>query len=119
MNITRGNEFLTRLCGEEEEGNDNDIGDDDDGGEEEANFDASGNGEPSQQGGGEMVVQLNDNVNVGEVHVQQEVMERPIAALLKKIRRKKSERILKLKLAKRVGDEDAPENSKDKALALD
>ncbi|CAI9289621.1 unnamed protein product [Lactuca saligna] len=48
-----------------------------------------------------------DNVNVNEVHVQNEVMEGPIRTLLNKLRRKISETIIKLKLAKRVGDEDA------------
>ncbi|CAI9299041.1 unnamed protein product [Lactuca saligna] len=37
MNKTKGDEFLSELCGEEEEGNDNNIGDDVDGCEEEAN----------------------------------------------------------------------------------
>ncbi|CAH1428799.1 unnamed protein product [Lactuca virosa] len=65
-------------------------------------FDASGNGEPSQ------------------VHVQQqEAIETPIATLLKKIKRKKSERIIKLKLGKIVGDVDAPGNLEAKPLTLE
>ncbi|CAH1451778.1 unnamed protein product [Lactuca virosa] len=65
-------------------------------------FDASGNGEPSQ------------------VHVQQqEARETPITALLKKIRRKKYERIIKLKLGKIGGDADAPKNSEAKPLTLE
>ncbi|CAI9259570.1 unnamed protein product [Lactuca saligna] len=57
------------------------------------------------------------NVNVNKV--KNEVMEGEIRPLLNKIRKKKSERIIKLKMAKRVGDEDAPGNSKSKALAID
>nr|KAJ0204081.1 hypothetical protein LSAT_V11C500274030 [Lactuca sativa] len=65
-------------------------------------FDASGNGEPSQ------------------VHVQeQETRETPIATFLKKIRRKKSERIIKLKLGKKVGGADAPGNSEAKPVTLE
>ncbi|CAI9298295.1 unnamed protein product [Lactuca saligna] len=44
-----------------------------------------------------------------QVHVQeQEAIETPLATLLKKFRRKKSERIIKLKLGKKVGGVDAP-----------
>ncbi|CAH1450165.1 unnamed protein product [Lactuca virosa] len=65
-------------------------------------FDASANGEPSQ------------------VHVQeQEARETPLATLLKKIRRKKSERIIKLKLGKKVGGADAPGNSEAKPVTLE
>nr|KAJ0209854.1 hypothetical protein LSAT_V11C400203830 [Lactuca sativa] len=65
-------------------------------------FDASANGEPSQ------------------VHVQeQEAGETPLATLLKKIRRKKSERIIKLKLGKKVGGADAPGNSEAKPVTLE
>lgn len=65
-------------------------------------FDSSANGEPSQ------------------VHVQeQEARETPLATLLKKIRRKKSERIIKLKLGKKVGGADAPVNSEAKHVTLE
>nr|KAJ0203433.1 hypothetical protein LSAT_V11C500243380 [Lactuca sativa] len=65
-------------------------------------FDASANGEPSH------------------VHVQeQEARETPLATLLKKIRRKKSERIIKLKLGKKVGGNDAPGNSEAKHVTLE
>ncbi|CAH1443259.1 unnamed protein product [Lactuca virosa] len=65
-------------------------------------FDASANGEPSQ------------------VHVQeQEARETPVETLLKKIRRKKSERIIKLKLGKKVGGADAPGNSEAKPVTLE
>nr|KAJ0200676.1 hypothetical protein LSAT_V11C600320910 [Lactuca sativa] len=62
-------------------------------------FDASSNGEPIH------------------VHVQeQEARETPVATLLKIIKRKKSERIIKLKLGKKVGGADAPGNSEAKHL---
>ncbi|CAI9283117.1 unnamed protein product [Lactuca saligna] len=65
-------------------------------------FDASGNGVPSQ------------------VHVQQqEAKETSTVSFLKKIRRKKSERIIKLKLGKIVGDADALGNSKARPLTLE
>ncbi|CAI9279568.1 unnamed protein product [Lactuca saligna] len=65
-------------------------------------FDVSANGEPSQ------------------VHVQeQEARETPLATLLKKIKRKKSERIIKLKLGKKVGGADAPVNSEAKLVTLE
>ncbi|CAH1425790.1 unnamed protein product [Lactuca virosa] len=57
---------------------------------------------------------------VNEVNVQQqEARETPITARLKKIRKKKSERIVKLKLGKIVGDADAPGNSEAKPLTLE
>ncbi|CAH1413834.1 unnamed protein product [Lactuca virosa] len=60
---------------------------------------------------------------VNEVHVQQhydkEARETPIATLLKKIRRKKSEMIIKLKLGKKVGGVDAPRNSEAKPVTLE
>ncbi|CAI9271150.1 unnamed protein product [Lactuca saligna] len=63
-----------------------------------------------------------DNVNVQEVapiiQVQQ-VRVRPISEILKRIRRRKSERILKLKLGKTIGGVDDPGNSKGKALVID
>ncbi|CAH1419145.1 unnamed protein product [Lactuca virosa] len=154
MNKTKGDEFLSKLCGEEEEGNDNNIGDNADGGEEEANGgvevnegDVVNEGDKAVSEGGQAVNEGGDNVNVTEMHVQQdydevelttlefdesgngepievhvqqqEVMERPIATLLKKIGRKKSERFIKLKLGKRVGGEDASGSSISKALTLD
>ncbi|CAH1412312.1 unnamed protein product [Lactuca virosa] len=65
-------------------------------------FDTSANGKPSQ------------------VHVQEhEARETPVATLLKKIRRKKSERIIKLKLGKKVGGADAPGNSEAKPVTLE
>ncbi|CAH1427135.1 unnamed protein product [Lactuca virosa] len=143
MNITKGDDFLSELFSEDEEANDNNIGDDADGGEVEAN----GREAVNEGGDNDVVNEGGDNVNVSEVPVQQdydeveltpllidasgngkpsevhvqqqEAVERPIATLLKKIRRKKSERIIKLKLGKRVGDEDAPRNSISKALSLD
>ncbi|CAI9286575.1 unnamed protein product [Lactuca saligna] len=63
-----------------------------------------------------------DNGNVQEVapvsQVQQ-VSVRPISEILKRIRRRKSERILKLKLGKTIGGVDDPGNSKGKALVID
>ncbi|CAI9295759.1 unnamed protein product [Lactuca saligna] len=65
-------------------------------------FDASANGEPSQ------------------VHVQeQEARETPLATFLKKIKRKKSERIIKLKLGKKVGGNDALGNLEAKLVTLE
>ncbi|CAI9288882.1 unnamed protein product [Lactuca saligna] len=65
-------------------------------------FDASAIGEPSQ------------------VHEQeQEARETPLATLLKKTRRKKSERIINLKLGKKVGGADAPGNSEAKPVTLE
>ncbi|CAH1452475.1 unnamed protein product [Lactuca virosa] len=63
-----------------------------------------------------------DNVNVQEVSpiIQvQHVRVRPISEILKRIRRRKSERILKLKLGKTIGGVDDPGNSKGKALVID
>ncbi|CAI9297407.1 unnamed protein product [Lactuca saligna] len=63
-----------------------------------------------------------DNVNVQEVapiiQVQQ-VRVRPISEILVRIRRRKSERILKLKLGKTIGGVDDPRNLKGKALVID
>ncbi|CAI9282034.1 unnamed protein product [Lactuca saligna] len=65
-------------------------------------FDSSVNGEPSQ------------------VHVQeQEARETPLLTSLKKIRRKKSERIIKLKLGKKVSGAGALENSEAKPITLE
>ncbi|CAI9281228.1 unnamed protein product [Lactuca saligna] len=65
-------------------------------------FDVSTDGEPSQ------------------VHVQeQEARETPLATLLKKIRRKKSERIINLKLGKKVGGANALGNSEAKPVTLE
>nr|KAJ0207050.1 hypothetical protein LSAT_V11C500241920 [Lactuca sativa] len=58
------------------------------------------------------VIQV-DNVNV---HNVDEVSVRPISEILKRIRRRKSERILKLKLGKTICGVDDPRNSKGKAL---
>nr|KAJ0199436.1 hypothetical protein LSAT_V11C600338640 [Lactuca sativa] len=60
-----------------------------------------------------------DNGNVQEVapvNQVQQVCVRPISDILKRIRRRKSERILKLKLGKTIGGVDDPEISKGKAL---
>nr|KAJ0188754.1 hypothetical protein LSAT_V11C900483400 [Lactuca sativa] len=55
-------------------------------------------------------------VEVPNVQVQQ---VRAISYILKRIRRRKSERILKIKLGKTVGGVDDPGNSKGKALIID
>ncbi|CAH1433297.1 unnamed protein product [Lactuca virosa] len=63
-----------------------------------------------------------DNVQIQEVvHViqVQQVRVRPISDILKRIRRRKSERIVKLKLGKTIGGVDDPGNSKGKALVID
>ncbi|CAI9267999.1 unnamed protein product [Lactuca saligna] len=63
-----------------------------------------------------------DNGNVQEVapvNQVQQVCVRPISDILKRIRRRKSERILKLKLGKTIGGVDDPGNSKGKALVID
>ncbi|CAI9296450.1 unnamed protein product [Lactuca saligna] len=63
-----------------------------------------------------------DNGNVQEVapvNQVQQVYVRPISDILKRIRRRKSERILKLKLGKTIGGVDDPGNSKGKALVID
>ena len=63
-----------------------------------------------------------DNGNVQEVAPVNEVQQvcvRPISDILKRIRRRKSERILKLKLGKTIGGVDDPGNSKGKALVID
>ncbi|CAI9270069.1 unnamed protein product [Lactuca saligna] len=63
-----------------------------------------------------------DNGNVQEVapvNQVQHVCVRPISDILKRIRRRKSERILKLKLGKTIGGVDDPGNSKGKALVID
>ncbi|CAI9268482.1 unnamed protein product [Lactuca saligna] len=60
-------------------------------------------GEEAEEGG-----------NVQDDEVQQ-VRVKPISEILKIIRRKKSERILKLKLGKRIGSVDDPGNSKGKS----
>ncbi|CAI9265825.1 unnamed protein product [Lactuca saligna] len=55
-----------------------------------------------------------------QVHVQeQEARETPLATQLKKIMRKKAERIIKLKLGKKVGGNDAPGNSEAKHVTLE
>nr|KAJ0193793.1 hypothetical protein LSAT_V11C800402570 [Lactuca sativa] len=63
-----------------------------------------------------------DNGNVQEVapvNQVQQVCVRPISDILKRIRRRKSERILKLKLGKTIGGVDDLGNSKGKALVID
>ncbi|CAI9266445.1 unnamed protein product [Lactuca saligna] len=63
-----------------------------------------------------------DNGNVQEVspvNQVQQVCVRPISDILKRIRRRKLERILKLKLGKTIGGVDDPGNSKGKALLID
>ncbi|CAI9268545.1 unnamed protein product [Lactuca saligna] len=63
-----------------------------------------------------------DNGNVQEVapvNQVQHVCVRPISDILKRIRRRKSERILKLKLGKTIGGVDDLGNSKGKALVID
>ncbi|CAH1436383.1 unnamed protein product [Lactuca virosa] len=60
---------------------------------------------------GEEVVGANVQVQQGRV--------RPILEILKRIRRRKSKRILKLKLGKTIGGVDDPGNSKGKALLID
>lgn len=51
--------------------------------------------------------------------MQHEVRPRSTLTILKNIRRKKSIRFVKIKLAKRVGVTDARKNSKSKALVSD
>ncbi|CAI9281057.1 unnamed protein product [Lactuca saligna] len=63
-----------------------------------------------------------DNGNVQEVapvNQVQQVCVRPISDILKRIRRRKSERILKMKLGKTISGVDDPGNSKGKALVID
>nr|KAJ0221433.1 hypothetical protein LSAT_V11C200071940 [Lactuca sativa] len=66
--------------------------------------------------------QVVDNVKTHEVVLIVQVQQgrvRPISKILNGIRRRKSERILKLKLGKRIGGVDDPGNSKGKALLID
>nr|KAJ0213743.1 hypothetical protein LSAT_V11C400172900 [Lactuca sativa] len=82
-------------------------------------------GEEAEDGGNAQKfnpnVQVIDNVQIKEVvpviQVQQ-VRVRPISDILKRIRRRKSEIILKLKLGKTIGGVDYPPNSKGKALVI-
>ncbi|CAI9268328.1 unnamed protein product [Lactuca saligna] len=63
-----------------------------------------------------------DNGNLQEVspvNQVQQVCVKPVSDILKRIRRRKSERILKLKLGKTIGGVDDPGNSKGKALVID
>ncbi|CAI9282844.1 unnamed protein product [Lactuca saligna] len=68
--------------------------------------------------------EVNPNAQVDNVQIQefvpviqvQEVRIRPISEILKRIRRRKSERILKLKLGKTIGGVNDIGNSKGKAL---
>nr|KAJ0190548.1 hypothetical protein LSAT_V11C800417270 [Lactuca sativa] len=61
--------------------------------------------------------------SVNEVHVKQDYdevgRETPIATLLKKIRRKKSKMIIKLKLGMKLGGADAPGNLEAKPVTLE
>ena len=61
-----------------------------------------------------------DEVQVQEARDEVQVPEVPIVPhildLLKRMRKRKSERILKLNLGKRVGNDGDPGNSKEKAL---
>ncbi|CAH1436410.1 unnamed protein product [Lactuca virosa] len=85
-------------------------------------------GEEAEEGGNVqddevfLNVQVVDNVQIQEVvpiiQVQQ-VRVRPISKILKRIRRRKSERILNLELGKRIGGVDDPGNSKVKDLLID
>ncbi|CAH1420372.1 unnamed protein product [Lactuca virosa] len=71
--------------------------------------------------------EVNPNAQVDNVQIQevvpviqvQQVRVRPISDILKRIRRRNSERILKLKLGKTIGGVDDPGNSKGKALVID
>ncbi|CAI9263319.1 unnamed protein product [Lactuca saligna] len=63
------------------------------------------------------VIQVDNEV--APVNQVQQVCVRPISDILKRIRRRKSERILKLKLGKTIGGVDDPGNSKGKALVID
>ncbi|CAH1426938.1 unnamed protein product [Lactuca virosa] len=80
-------------------------------------------GEEVEEGGNVHDDEVNPNVQVvNNVQIQevvpviqvQQVRVRPISDILKRIRRRKSERILKLKLGKRIGGVDDPGNSKEK-----
>ncbi|CAI9271755.1 unnamed protein product [Lactuca saligna] len=66
--------------------------------------------------------QVDDNVQIKEVILIVQVQQgrvRPISEILNRIRRRKSERILKLKLGKRIDGVDDPGNSKGKTLLTD
>nr|KAJ0215233.1 hypothetical protein LSAT_V11C300105440 [Lactuca sativa] len=69
-------------------------------------------GEEAEEG--EEAVQDDEEV-VPVIQVQQ-ARVRPISELLKRIRRRKLERVFKLKLGKTIGDVNDPGNSKGKAL---
>ncbi|CAH1429631.1 unnamed protein product [Lactuca virosa] len=74
------------------------------------------NGVVEDDGQGIVNVVVEEAVEIPNVQVQQ---VRPISDILKRIRRRKSERILKIKLRKTVGGVDDPGNSKGKALIID
>ncbi|CAI9261405.1 unnamed protein product [Lactuca saligna] len=63
------------------------------------------------------VIQVDNEV--APVIQAQQVSVRPISEILKRIRKRKSEKILKLKLGKTIGGVDDPGNSKGKALVID
>ncbi|CAI9279345.1 unnamed protein product [Lactuca saligna] len=63
------------------------------------------------------VIQVDNEV--APVNQVQQVCVRPISDILKRIRRRKSERILKLKLGKTIGGVNDPGNSKGKDLVID
>lgn len=57
--------------------------------------------------------------NVANIHVIKVPVVPHISSLLKRMRKRKSKRILKLKLGKRVGGDNDPRNSKKKILNID
>ncbi|CAH1426605.1 unnamed protein product [Lactuca virosa] len=59
-----------------------------------------------------------EEVNVVNIQVQEVPQVPHISELLRRIKRRKYERIVKLKLGKRVGDKHAPRNSSEKALLI-
>ncbi|CAI9260130.1 unnamed protein product [Lactuca saligna] len=76
---------------------------------------------PRSYEGDEGVVgeEVEEGGNVVPIIQVQQVRVRPISEILKKIRSRKLERILKLELGKRIGGVDDPGNSKGKALLID
>ncbi|CAH1440973.1 unnamed protein product [Lactuca virosa] len=93
------------------------------GGQDQANVEVEnvdgGQGQANgvvEDGQGLVNVVVEEAVEVPNVKMQQ---VRPISYILKRIRRRKSERILKIKLGKTVSGVDDPGNSKGKALIID
>nr|KAJ0199717.1 hypothetical protein LSAT_V11C600327710 [Lactuca sativa] len=70
-------------------------------------------GEEVEEGGN-----VQDDEVIPNVQVVDNVRVRPISKILNRIRRRKSKRIFKLKLGKKVGGVDDPGNSKGKALLI-